>query len=514
MTAPLWRRFTPSVFGQVFGLLVLILVAAQAVNIGILYFLPPPQPEVFRAGEVVQALRAPGRTISTGGGRALRATVTATPAPASGQPRARRFTERLKSLLAGQLGVAPDRVRLTLLDNERFPFRRDSRGFGPGGPPPPAAERNGQPPRPEGPAQPAGFGGGGFNGFGGPNGRDDFRGRMGFGGGPGGPGARLTPWGEPLVVSPFVASVRLADGRWSNLAVRDEGLFGTWQRRVLLWLGVCLLALAPVAYLFARGLASPIAAFARAAERLGRDPGAPPLTLQGPAEVATAVAAFNEMQDRLRRYVQDRTATVGAIAHDLRTPLTRLRFRLESLPEGLRHKISADIDEMEQMIAATLAFVRDDSLPAERRRLELGSLVGTVADEMADMGKDVSAAGAGGPVVIEGDALALRRLTANLVDNAVKFGVRARVRVLAEDGSAVIEVDDDGPGIGDADMGKVFEPFRRGEPSRSRETGGAGLGLAVVRSIARAHGGDAALENRPSGGLRARVWLPLAPVNP
>jgi signal transduction histidine kinase len=168
----------------------------------------------------------------------------------------------------------------------------------------------------------------------------------------------------------------------------------------------------------------------------------------------------------------------------------------------------ADVDQMDAMISSALAFVRDATQPCERSKLELSSLVESVAVEMAETGLDVSAESPA-PVVINGDPVALRRLVTNLLDNAVKFGSCARARVYHEDGSAVIEVDDDGPGIGEAERERVFEPFHRGEPSRSRETGGAGLGLAVVRSVARAHGGDADLQNRSEGGLRARAHLPL-----
>jgi two-component system OmpR family sensor kinase len=277
----------------------------------------------------------------------------------------------------------------------------------------------------------------------------------------------------------------------------------------VLWFVMSGLAMSPVVYLFARRLSRPIQQFADAAERLGRDPKAAPLEeIRGPAEVGVAARAFNEMQGRLQRYVDDRTAMVGAIAHDLRTPLTRLRFRIEGLPEDQRAKYASDLDQMEEMITATLAFVRDATRGGERTPLELSSLVESLCDEMAETGAKTEVE-PGDKVVLEGDPMALRRLVANLLENAVKFGGRARARVFADAGNAVVEIDDDGPGIPPADAEKVFEPFYRREPSRSRQTGGIGLGLAVVRSIARGHGGDVNLINRVGGGLTARVQLPL-----
>jgi len=199
---------------------------------------------------------------------------------------------------------------------------------------------------------------------------------------------------------------------------------------------------------------------------------------------------------------------VGAIAHDLRTPLTRLRFRIEGLPDEQRAKISADIDQMEEMISAALNFVRDTTRPGERTPLELSSLLESLCDEMAETGAATEVE-SGEKVILEGDPMALRRLFSNLLENAVKFGGRARTRVFREEANAVVEIEDDGPGIPPQDTEKVFEPFYRREPSRSRQTGGIGLGLAVVRSIARGHGGDVALVNRSGGGLTARVQLPL-----
>ena len=313
---------------------------------------------------------------------------------------------------------------------------------------------------------------------------------------------------EHILIAPFQLGVLQPDGRWTVVQRKPLVGLSDWQRRLALWFSLSAFAMAPVAWVFARRLTKPIKVFAEAAERLGRDPLAPPLEVRGPAEIGAAARAFNEMQQRLRRYVEDRTAMMGAIAHDLRTPLTRLRFRIEGLPDDQRRKYAADLDQMEEMITATVAFVRDASRPGERTQLELSSLVESLCDEMAETGSRTEVE-RGEKVVLQGDPMALRRLVSNLLENAVKFGGEARARVFSDAGNAIVEIDDDGPGIPAADSEKVFEPFYRREPSRSRQTGGIGLGLAVVRSIARGHGGDVSLINRVGGGLTARVNLPI-----
>ena len=301
---------------------------------------------------------------------------------------------------------------------------------------------------------------------------------------------------------------RAFSGRWLIVEPSRAFRIVPWQQRVLLVLALAGLVVSPLAWWFARRLSAPIAAFAKAAERLGRDPRAPPLDIRGPLEVNAAVSAFNQMQQRLSRYVDDRTAMVAAIAHDLRTPLTRMRFRIEGVPDDLRAKIVADMDQMDDMISATLAFVKDTARPRERKRLELSSLIETVMDEAAETGAD-AAVETVERLVVEGDPLALKRLFTNLADNAFKFGHAARARVFASDGLAIVEIEDNGTGMPEDELERAFEPFRRLESSRSRDTGGIGLGLAVVRAVARGHGGDVTLHNRSGGGLIARVSLPM-----
>lgn len=446
--APRPPAFRVPLFVQVLSLVLLSLVGAQAINLGILFNLPPPMPDTYRASELALALR--GQAVAPRDGPPLRMRRVAQPPPSEYMGRSARETALD---LSRRLNVPPEAIRIASDPWRRLGFRLSSRGV-----------------------------------------HQRLR--------------RLAlSRDDHLLLAPFQVALRQADGGW--LIAEPTPVFpNPWQQRIALWFVLSSLLLTPAAFLFARRLAAPIAAFAAGAERLGRDPRAPPLAIAGPKEIATAVAAFNGMQERLRSYVEDRTAMVGAVAHDLRTPLTRLRFRIELIPEPLRGKISGDIDQMDAMIAATLAFVRDATQPGARQRLELTSLLESIADEMAETGLDVVTE-PGPSVVVEGDPIGLRRLITNLLDNAVKFGERARARVYREAGAAVIEVDDDGPGLPDSECEQVFMPFHRAERSRSRETGGAGLGLAVVRSVARAHGGDASLFNLPPGGMRARAFVPL-----
>jgi signal transduction histidine kinase len=438
-----------SLFGQLLVFVGLSLTASMAVSMLLIFNLPPPAPDFYRLSEVVQAFRG---SVAASDRGPLGVTIDSRPpGPAIGGP----LVYQIRNALAHELAVPVDHVviasdmRASVADRRVFRIIRD----------------------------------------------------------------RLiqegTPREEHFLIAPFEVGVLGPDGRWRIVSPNLGVSLSAWQQRALLWFTLSALAMAPIAYLFARRLSAPISLFAAHAERVGRDPSAPPLRIgRSASELNIAVLAFNDMQERLRRYVEDRTAMVAAIAHDLRTPLTRLRFRIESAPEDLRVKMASDIDQMEQMISATLTFVRDATRAGERTPLELSSLLESLCDEMAETGADTEVERAE-KVVLEGDPLALRRLFTNLLDNAVKFGGRARARIFRRENAAVVEIEDDGPGIPAEDAERVFDPFYRREGSRSRQTGGIGLGLAVVRSIARGHGGDVELLNRAGGGLTVRVQFPI-----
>jgi signal transduction histidine kinase len=252
---------------------------------------------------------------------------------------------------------------------------------------------------------------------------------------------------------------------------------------------------------------------ADAAEALGRDVNAPPLPENGPTEVRTAAIAFNTMASRIRRFVQDRTELLTAIGHDLRTPITRLKLRAEFVEdEEQRAKILADLGELEELVSATLAFGRDVRTTEPLSPIDLAELLRTILDESADAWPDMQEKlHYEGPshVTVMARPLGLKRVFVNLISNAIHYGGSALVRLRrADDGMVVVEVEDDGPGLPPNELERVFEPFHRGEPSRSRETGGVGLGLPIARNISRAHGGDVSLANRASGGLRVTVTLP------
>jgi two-component system, OmpR family, sensor kinase len=264
-----------------------------------------------------------------------------------------------------------------------------------------------------------------------------------------------------------------------------------------------------------RQLMVPVRTLAGAAERLGRDVvNAPALPETGPSEIVIAAAAFNTMAARIRRFVEDRTFLLTAIGHDLRTPITRLKLRAEYMEDDeQRIKMLADLDEMEAMVAATLAFGRDITTSEAVTRIDLAILLRTILDEAADGNPELAdTLTFTGPdhLTIHARPLSLKRALTNLVGNALKYGDAARVILHQLPKNQVqIDIEDNGPGIPPALMESAFEPFRRLETSRNRETGGSGLGLSIARDILRAHGGDIVLHNDPEGGLRASVTLPI-----
>jgi signal transduction histidine kinase len=277
------------------------------------------------------------------------------------------------------------------------------------------------------------------------------------------------------------------------------------------WLVGIAAAAAAAAWWAARRVARPLEVLARGATRAGAGL-APDFAVPEPAprEVGAIASALASMHARLRGVVDDRTRMLAAISHDLRTPLTRLRLRAEQIPEAEeRAKAAADIDEMERMIAETLAFARADALETGAERFDLAALLHSLVDDRIDLGADIALEGqAPAGLVVEGRPGALRRALDNLVSNALAHGTHARLSLDADAERIRIHVDDAGPGVPPHELERVFAPFYRLEASRSRSTGGAGLGLAVARDIARAHGGDVVLVNRPGGGLRATLSLP------
>jgi len=313
---------------------------------------------------------------------------------------------------------------------------------------------------------------------------------------------------DPQLREGFVAAWQTDSGSWRVMASVVEGFPNAFQRQALWLFAIGLVIMLPVSWLFARALSAPLRRFSAGAKRLGTDPHAPALERGGPAEMLDAIDSFNTMQGRLTRLLQERSHMIGAIAHDLRTPLMRLAFRLDGLEQPLKDKVEADINEMKLMISAALDFLRDQATGLTRERLDLRLLVESVVDDQSDVGHDVTLVG-GDPLPLDGDPVSLRRMVVNLVDNALKYGARARLRVRAAGGFCALEIDDDGPGIPDSLQQRVFEPFFRTEASRNRDTGGIGLGLTTVRAIVLDHGGSIELQNRKEGGLRVIVSLPL-----
>jgi signal transduction histidine kinase len=306
----------------------------------------------------------------------------------------------------------------------------------------------------------------------------------------------------------LIASVLLTDGRWLNVETLLPRASPAAALPSLIGTGVMAVAISVIVALMIRRMTRPMADLAAAAERLGRGEAVPPVPERGPVDVRQTTRAFNRMHGRLQRFVQDRTRMLAAISHDLRTPLTSLRLRAEFVDdEETRTKILEALDEMERMTEATLAFAREEARREDTRTVDLAALVESLCEDLRDLDMDVTYAGPPS-LLYPCRSVSLKRALRNLIENAVTYGQRARVTLAGADQEVSIAIEDDGPGIPEADFERVFAPFVRLEESRSQETGGIGLGMAIARSIVRGHGGDITLANRPEGGLRVTIHLP------
>jgi len=310
-------------------------------------------------------------------------------------------------------------------------------------------------------------------------------------------------------------SVRLEDGSVLTLRRRAPEAARRYLGRITLACAALLAVTLLMILVAVRQTTRPVESLARAVARFGDDLDAAPLPPGGPREIRELSAAFNTMRGRIRGLVDERTRMLAAIAHDLRTYLTRLTLRAEFIADpGQRTKAAQDLAEMAQLLDDTLLFARqeagrgDGARPVDLRR-ELETLVAL----RAEMGQALTLAP--GPAVSAlVSPVALRRMLNNLVDNAVAYAGAVTLEADMAAGEARVTVLDRGPGLPDAALARIIAPFERGEASRNRRTGGAGLGLSIVQALAQAHGGQLLLANREGGGLAATVVLPTADAGP
>ncbi|MBF0273538.1 MAG: HAMP domain-containing protein [Magnetococcales bacterium] len=311
----------------------------------------------------------------------------------------------------------------------------------------------------------------------------------------------------PLGVS-YVARTQLVGGDWVEFHSHLPGEVFEWPE----WMGwsllllFCLVGLLSLAAI--RVATRPLLLLADAAHALGQDLNHPPLPLSGPREVRHAAAAFNAMQERLKRYVNERTHLLAAVSHDLKTPLTRMRLRVERLEESaIREDLLRNLADMERMTASALEYARGMEGMEPVAKVDIPAMLESIQEAFEELGREV---------VVQCSEMtpfpvmpkSLKRCLVNLVDNAVTYGDRARIRADLLGDRLRISIADQGPGIPETDRERVFEPFIRLESSRNRATGGTGLGLPIARNIVRAHGGELTLRNRPNGGLEVIVVIP------
>ncbi len=317
---------------------------------------------------------------------------------------------------------------------------------------------------------------------------------------------------EPLSPPILVVQLELAPDMWlyvaTLLGVPDIFSGYRWlsEERLLVGLLVLISVLA-LSFLSITSVTRPLARLSKAARQLGDDLDTPPLKESGPKEVAATAMAFNRMQRRIREQLDERERLFSAISHDLKTPITRLRLRAEMLDDPVqRERFCASLDELGELVKGALASVKGLDLHEDPVPMDIIVLANELAEELRLQGGEVQVSGQAALLAVK--PLALKRCLVNLLENAVFYGARATVEVSDTPALVTLRIHDNGPGIAEDQLARVFSPFVRLEASRSRHTGGSGLGLGIARHIARAHGGDITLANHPEGGLVATLTLP------
>jgi signal transduction histidine kinase len=304
-------------------------------------------------------------------------------------------------------------------------------------------------------------------------------------------------------------AVKFADASWLVLRTVNAPWELQKGKRWAIWVAILTLTNIVVSTIAARQLSRPVERLAQAVSLFGTNPRAPPIAETGPEEFRQVIRTFNAMQAQIQSFISDRTMMLAAISHDLRTPLTRIRLRGELIDDqGQQARLFRDVDEMQAMVDGALAFFRDDAAEEAPTDFDLPGVLRTIANDCADQGTDI---GYTGPTraVYRGRPFALKRAFTNLIENAIKYGTPPELELSCEEQAFVIAIRDRGPGIHPDALDRVFIPYFRLDKSRNRATGGVGLGLTVAQAIIRGHGGEIILENRPGGGLEARITLPV-----
>lgn len=304
----------------------------------------------------------------------------------------------------------------------------------------------------------------------------------------------------------FLASIQLADGAWLNLSSPRTPPPALLSPDSLVWY-VLFSGLIVAASVFAvRQLTAPYRRLETAVTQIGQDLRVAPLDETGSNPARGLIRAINTMQERLKSYVADYEYLAVALAHDLRTPLTRIRLRCEMINEEAGTKIAGDVRDIEEIVTSVLEFARSGAAAAASETVDLLALAEGTAEDFP--GVAVTEQADGVPLLVAADGTGLRRCLYNLIQNALRYGDQVRIILRGEDEEAVIEIEDNGPGIPAHELTQVLRPFHRGEGSRNRASGGIGLGLAITERIVQSLGGELALENRSGGGLRATIRLP------